>query len=132
MLYSGRFIPALIGEGVTDYKLSPYFIDKFEVTNKQFKQFIDDGGYENFQYWEGHGIHQRWEFLSWEEAKELMVDSTGVNGPLSWELGSYRNGEENLPVTGISWYEAQAYARYKGNILPPMYHWAKAAFPMMK
>ena len=29
--------------------------------------------------------------LSWEEAKELMVDSTGVNGPLSWELGSYRN-----------------------------------------
>ena len=30
----GRFIPALIGEGVTDYKLSPYFIDKFEVTNK--------------------------------------------------------------------------------------------------
>ena len=126
----GRFIPALIGEGVTDYKLSPYFIDKFEVTNQQFKKFIDDGGYEIFQYWKDMEFIKDGESLSWEEAKELMVDSTGVNGPLSWELGSYRNGEENLPVTGISWYEAQAYARYKGNILPPMYHWAKAAFPI--
>ena len=58
-----------------------------------------------------------------------MIDSTGTPGPASWELGSYRDGEENFPVTGISWYEAQAYARFKGNILPPMYHWAKAAFP---
>ena len=53
---------------------------------------------------------------SYDEAKELMVDSTGINGPANWEIGSYKDGEENLPVTGISWYEAQAYAKYKGNI----------------
>ena len=41
----------------------------------------------------------------------------------------YLAGKDDFPVTGISWYEAQAYARYKGNILPPMFHWAKAAFP---
>ena len=53
----GMFIPALIGEGVTDYNLSPYFIDKNEVSNKEFKQFVDDGGYEIFQYWERDGVY---------------------------------------------------------------------------
>jgi formylglycine-generating enzyme required for sulfatase activity/predicted esterase len=126
----GRFIPALIGEGVTDYNLSPYFIDKYEVNNKEYKQFIDDGGYEIFQYWKDMEFIKDGESLSWEEAKDLMIDSTGRNGPLSWELGAYNDGEGDFPVTGISWYEAQAYAKYKGNILPPMYHWAKAAFPI--
>ena len=125
----GRFIPALIGEGVTEYNLSTYYIDKYEVTNKQFKEFVDAKGYEIFQYWTDMEFILEGESLSWEEAKELMIDSTGTPGPASWELGSYRDGEENFPVTGISWYEAQAYARFKGNILPPMYHWAKAAFP---
>lgn len=126
----GRFIPALIGEGVTDYQLSPYYIDKFEVRNEEYKKFIDDGGYEIFQYWKDMEFVKDGQSLTWEDAKELMVDSTGRSGPLTWELGSYKDGEENLPVTGISWYEAQAYARYKGNILPPMYHWARAAFPI--
>ena len=59
-----------------------------------------------------------------------MTDTTGMMGPLlAWEVGTYIQGTEDKPVTGISWYEAQAYARYKGNILPPMFHWAKAAFP---
>jgi len=126
----GRFIPALIGEGVTDYNLSPYFIDKNEVSNKEFKQFVDDGGYEIFQYWKEMEFIKDGESLDWEQAKEFMIDSTGRLGPKDWELGSYKDGEGELPVTGISWYEAQAYARYKGNILPPMYHWAKAAFPI--
>jgi formylglycine-generating enzyme required for sulfatase activity/predicted esterase len=126
----GRFIPALIGEGVTDYNLSPYFIDKYEVNNEEFKKFIDDGGYEIFQYWKDMEFIKEGESLTWEEAKEFMVDSTGRTGPLSWELGDYKEGQGKLPVTGITWYEAQAFARYKGNILPPMYHWAKAAFPV--
>ena len=70
------------------------------------------------------------ESLSWEQAKEKMVDTTGVPSPANWELGSYKDGEGDFPVTGVTWYEAQAYARFKGNILPPMYHWAKAAFPI--
>ena len=67
--------------------------------------------------------------LTWEEAKIRMKDSTGSQGPANWEVGTYLEGEAKKPVTGISWYEALAYARYKGNILPPMYHWIKAAFP---
>ena len=127
---AGNFIPALIGEGVQEYNLSTFYIDKNEVTNKEYKEFVDAKGYEIFQYWTDMDFIYNGESLSWEEAKELMVDSTGMNGPANWEIGSYKDGEENLPVTGISWYEAQAYAKYKGNILPPMYHWAKAAFPI--
>jgi len=126
----GKFIPALIGEGVTDYNLSTFYIDKFEVSNKAYKEFVDANGYELFQYWSEMEFILDGQSLSWEKAKELMVDATGRQGPANWELGSYKEGEGNLPVTGISWYEAQAYARYKGNILPPMYHWAKAAFPV--
>ncbi len=127
---AGNFIPALIGEGVEEYNLGTFYIDKNEVTNKEFKEFVDAKGYEVFQYWTDMDFIYNGESLSWDEAKELMVDSTGINGPANWEIGSYKDGEENLPVTGISWYEAQAYAKYKGNILPPMYHWAKAAFPI--
>ena len=58
-----------------------------------------------------------------------MIDSTGLNGPANWEVGMYLEGQENYPVTGITWYEALAYARFRGNILPPMHHWAKAAYP---
>jgi len=125
----GRFIPALIGEGVTDYNLSTFYIDKYEVTNKAFKEFVDAKGYELFQFWTDMEFILDGESLSWEQARELMIDSTGSYGPSNWELSSFREGEEDLPVSGISWYEAQAYARFKGNILPPMYHWAKAAFP---
>ena len=66
--------------------------------------------------------------LTLEEAQELMTDTTGMMGPAGWEVGTYIQGTEDKPVTGVSWYEALAYARYKGNILPPMFHWAKAAF----
>ncbi len=125
----GRFIPALIGEGVTEYHLSTYYIDQYEVTNKKFQEFVDAKGYEIFQNWTDMEFILKGESLSWEEAKDLMIDTTGNYGPANWELGSFRDGEGDYPVTGISWYEAQAYARFKGNILPPMYHWAKAAFP---
>ena len=126
----GRFIPALTGEGVVDYNLSTFYIDKYEVTNKQYQEFVDAKGYELFQYWTDMEFILDGESLSWEQAREYMVDATGKYGPANWELGFFKDGEGDYPVTGISWYEAQAYARFKGNILPPMFHWAKAAFPM--
>ena len=128
-IQGGNFIPALTGAGVDPVYLHPFYIDKFEVTNKDFKGFMDAGGYSNSQYWVEMDFIQDGVSLSFEQAQEIMIDSTGMTGPAGWEVGTYLQGTENKPVTGISWYEAQAYARYKGNILPPMYHWAKAAFP---
>ena len=128
-IQGGNFIPALTGAGVDPVYLHPFYIDKFEVTNKDFKGFMDAGGYSNSQYWVEMDFIQDGVSLSFEQAQEIMIDSTGMTGPAGWEVGTYLQGTENKPVTGISWYEALAYARYKGNILPPMYHWAKAAFP---
>ena len=131
MIYiqGGNFVPALTGQGVDPVFLHPFYIDKFEVTNQEFKEFLDAGGYENAQYWVEMDFIKEGVSLSFEEAKSIMIDSTGMTGPAGWEVGTYIQGTENMPVTGISWYEALAYARYKGNILPPMFHWAKAAFP---
>ena len=131
MIYipGGNFIPALTGSGVDQVYLHPFYIDKFEVTNKEFKEFVDAGGYKNPQYWVEMDFIRDGVSLTLEEAQELMTDTTGMVGPAGWEVGTYIQGTEDKPVTGISWYEALAYARYKGNILPPMFHWAKAAFP---
>ena len=131
MIYipGGNFVPALTGSGVDQVYLHPFYIDKFEVTNKEFKEFIDAGGYKNPQYWVEMDFIRDGVSLTLEEAQELMTDTTGMVGPAGWEVGTYIQGTEDKPVTGVSWYEALAYARYKGNILPPMFHWAKAAFP---
>ena len=126
----GPFVPAISGDSLKPYVLSPYFIDKFEVTNSQFKAFIDDGGYKNPRYWEEMDFIKDGTSLTFEQALGLMVDQTGRNGPANWELGDFTEGRDDFPVTGISWYEAQAYAKYMGNILPPYFHWAKAAFPL--
>jgi dienelactone hydrolase len=56
-----------------------------------------------------------------------MTDRTGRPGPSTWEAGDFPAGEERLPVGGVSWYEAAAYARFAGKSLPTAAHWSHAA-----
>ena len=107
----------------------PFFIDRFEVTNKAFKEFVDAGGYQDPTYWKGFDFTRDGKRLTWDAVKALLVDSTNRPGPATWELGDYPDGEDDYPVTGVSWYEAAAYANYRGKSLPTVYHWAKAALP---
>ncbi len=106
--------------------LAPYFIDRFEVTNADFKEFVDAGGYVDARHWEGLTFVRNGVELPFEQAMAQFVDSTGRPGPASWELGDYPEGQGSNPVTGVSRYEAAAYARYRGKQLPTVYHWAKA------
>ena len=76
---------------------------KYEVSNKAYKEFVDAKGYELFQYWSDMEFILDGETLTWEKARELMVDSTGRYCPANWELGYYKKGEADLPVTGVSW-----------------------------
>ena len=110
----------------TTISVSDYMVDKFEVTNEQFKKFVDAGGYERGEFWQ-HGIIYGGEVLSWRDAVATFVDATGRAGPATWELGSYPEGRGNYPVTGVSWYEAAAYAAFAGKSLPTVHHWVNAA-----
>jgi dienelactone hydrolase len=117
----------LTGFATEDFvAVEPFFIDRYEVTNRQFKEFVDAGGYATREYWQ-HRVIRNGRPLSWEQAMELFHDSTGRAGPAIWELGTYPADQADHPVGGVSWYEAAAYAAFRGASLPTIYHWAHAA-----
>jgi dienelactone hydrolase len=106
--------------------LGDYLMDRFEVTNAEFKRFVDSGGYRRRELWENPFVNDG-KTLSWEEAMSLMTDRTGRTGPSTWEAGDYPAGQEKHPVAGVSWYEARAYAKFAGKSLPTIFHWNHAA-----
>ena len=103
-----------------------FFIDRYEVTNRQYKDFMDKGGYRNPAYWKNEFIKEG-RILTLDEALSLFVDKTGRPGPSTWEAGDYPEGQEDYPVSGISWYEAAAYAEFAGKSLPTADHWDSGA-----
>jgi|SRR5271169_2087238 len=108
--------------------LGDYWIDKYEVTNAEFKRLVDQGGYQKQEYWK-EKFEKDGRVLSWAEAMKLFVDKTARPGPAEWVQGEYPVGQEDYPVTGLSWYEAAAYAAFVGKALPTIYHWSLAASP---
>ena len=106
-------------------KLDDFFIDRYEVTNKQYKECIDSGGYRNREYWR-HEFTKDGRVLTWEEAMAEFVDQTGRPGPAGWQAGDYPEGQGDYPVSGVSWYEAAAYAEFSGKTLPTGSHWGIA------
>ena len=93
--------------------LDGYWLDRLEVTNRDFKAFVDSGGYRRRDLWKHPFTRGRRE-ISWAEAIAELVDRTGRPGPSTWELGAYPEGEDDYPVRGVSWYEAAAYAEFAG------------------
>ena len=102
-----------------------FLIDRFEVTNAQYKAFLDDGGYTNQDNWTDPFMSDGTE-LNFEAAMELLIDTTGRPGPSTWAVGRFPDGMDNYPVQGVSWYEARAYAKWAGKSLPTLYHWSRA------
>jgi dienelactone hydrolase len=106
--------------------LDEYWLDRYEVTNRQFKEFVDRGGYANRALWK-IPFQEDGRVLTWDEAMKRFRDTTGRPGPAGWEMGTCPEGQDGYPVTGVSWYEAAAYAESVGKVLPTVYHWRKAA-----
>jgi pimeloyl-ACP methyl ester carboxylesterase len=103
-------------------EFSSFFIDKYEVTNIQFKEFVENGGYRDKKYWK-HAFIKNGKEVTWEEAMTKFQDMTNRLGPSTWEGGTYPKGEDDYPVSGVSWYEAAAYAEFAGKSLPTIRHW---------
>jgi formylglycine-generating enzyme required for sulfatase activity/tRNA A-37 threonylcarbamoyl transferase component Bud32/pimeloyl-ACP methyl ester carboxylesterase len=99
--------------------LQPFFLDRFEVTNEQFADFVRSGGYRAREWW-----------VSDESAGVRIggfVDRTGLPGPRDWVNQAPASGTERHPVTGVSWHESAAYCAYRGKRLPTLFEWEKAA-----
>ena len=103
--------------------LEDYRMASRTVTNGEYLAFMADGGYERFELWQMEGIE-------WARALETKA-------PLYWHErdgqwwqytlnGGLRIVDPNLPVTHISWYEADAYARWVGARLPTEFEWEVA------
>ena len=123
----GEFRAFLVGsDNAPPLTLGPYAMDRFEVSNRAYKKFVDAGGYRDRAYW-SEPIRDGAKLLRFEDAMTRFVDKTGRAGPSTWEGGDFPTGQGDYPVGGVSWYEAAAYAKFAGKSLPTIYHWAHAA-----
>lgn len=122
----GLFVPGL--EQLPTLELGEFLMAEAEVTNREFATFVNSGGYRDSTCWE-HPFVEDGVTLSFEDAVARFTDATGRPGPATWDAGTFREGEGEFPVGGVSWYEAAAYSCFKGVSLPTVYHWYSAANP---
>jgi iron(II)-dependent oxidoreductase len=103
-------------------------IARVPVTNQEYAHFVDEGGYERHEWWSAEGLRAR-ERENWTRPLywESVVDGRGIK---SWRARTMFD-EDALkpqhPVMGLSWYEAEAYARFMNKRLPTESEWEKAA-----
>ena len=109
-----------------ELELPEFWLDRHEVTNREFEEFVKASGYTRPELWK-HPFVQHGRALSFEQAMAEFKDGTGRPGPAPWQLGSFPEGHGDYPVSGVSWYEAAAYAEFKGKSLPTLHHWYRAA-----
>ncbi len=108
--------------GVHKVYLNEYKISNKLVTNREFIEFISDKGYQKFDLWHAEG----WDW----------VNQHTITNPLYWHCvdGNWHhytlNGLQKVhldaPVTHISYYEAFAFAQWKGHRLPTEFEWESA------
>lgn len=130
-IQSGMYEIGYRGDGFCfDNELAPHkvYLNEFQlssrlVTNGEYLEFIDAGGYKNFSYWHAEG----WDW----------VKNQGAGAPLYWHfidgrrlyytMAGLRPVNPEQPVCHISYYEAAAYAAWKGCRLPTEWEWEAAS-----
>ncbi len=88
-----------------------FWIDRYEVSNAAFRAFVDAGGYQDQQYWSEGG----WKWL--QDRGKITPACSGAPDPVL----------DKLPCVHVNWYEAEAYARWRGGRLPSEAEWEYTA-----
>jgi formylglycine-generating enzyme required for sulfatase activity/predicted Ser/Thr protein kinase/dienelactone hydrolase len=110
------------------YKLPAYYVDRDEVTNRDYQKFVDAGGYGRKEFWPAE-FRRDGKAEEWSAAMTEFRDTTGRSGPSTWAAGHYPEGQGDFPVSGVSWYEASAYAAFAGKSLPVLAQWEEVSPP---
>jgi iron(II)-dependent oxidoreductase len=96
-------------------EVGEFLLDRFAVTNEQYFEFIADGGYRDDAWWHEAALPLR----------DGWVDRSGKPGPMQWCQGIPPRNLVEHPVVGISWFEADAFARWSGKRLPSEAEWMR-------
>ena len=121
------FIPSGASIIDSDKKIvNDFYIDKYEVSNEDFLKFIINGGYENMLLWPEEML-VKGNAMKRDKAVQLFIDKSGQPSPRGWSGSMYPTGTGQYPVTGVNWYEANAYAKSIGKRLPSIDEWWRAA-----
>lgn len=103
--------------------LHAYEISNRLVSNKEFIEFIEDAGYSKPELWLSEG----WEWVKHNQSKSPLYWLKDKEKWLSFQLRGLQELDLNAPVTHLNYYEADAFARWKGLRLPTEFEWEVAA-----
>ncbi|MEZ5102690.1 MAG: ergothioneine biosynthesis protein EgtB [Thermoleophilia bacterium] len=107
-----------------EVELPPFLLDRTLVTNAAFAAFVADGGYDDERHWHPAG----WALVRAEALRApLSWSPDGAGGWTRTRFGRVEPVPADEPVQHVSWYEADAFARWAGKRLPTEPEWEKAA-----
>lgn len=103
--------------------LHDFEISKSLVTNAEFLEFMEAGGYEKFEYW----LDEGWSWVTENQIKSPLYWKKIEEKWYSYTLEGLKPIEPTHLLTHVSFYEAQAFATWKGCRLPTEFEWEVAA-----
>ncbi len=104
------------------------FLEEYEiadslVTNREYLEFMEADGYRNFNYWLSEG----WDYINKDDIKAPLYWYNKDNKWFNYSFNGFREVDLDLPVQHVSFYEALAFAEWKGMRLPTEFEWETAA-----